>query len=86
MVAASFTAAKVLAMVAVSFPCPLLQACAVPAFRPRSLPRRPCREQGSVYPRRAAGVTSHPSSAMCVLGRCLAIKKCSWRRFYYYAC
>jgi hypothetical protein len=58
----SLTAAKVLAMAATPFPCP------------RSLLRCPCREQDSIYPRCAAGETSYPSSIMCVLGRCSAVK------------
>lgn len=72
---ASFTAAKVLATVVVSFPCPPLGACTTSGSRSRSLLRCPCQEQGSVYPCRPAFETSHPSSAMCVLGCCLAVKK-----------
>jgi hypothetical protein len=70
MVVVSLTAAKVLATAVAPFPCP------------RSLLRCHCREQDSIYPRCAAGETSHPSSIMCVLGRCSAVKKMrSWCRF-----
>jgi hypothetical protein len=49
---------------------------ATSGFHLRGLLRRSFREQGSVDPRPAAGETSHPLSAMCVLACCSAVKKC----------